>query len=72
MIVGDKKLALDIDFQPNSANDKAIFCQQITGDELVSCSMLLSDGTTLHDHVQQFRQQLVSTSEIMHMLAVCK
>jgi hypothetical protein len=64
--VGDK---LDIDFQPNTANDKAIFGGQIT-DELASRSMSLSG--TLHDRMQRLRQQLVNEqrhSDIMKMLA---
>jgi hypothetical protein len=66
MIDGDR---LDIDYQPNTANDKANFASQIT-DELARHSMSLIG--TLRDRQQRLRQELMReqrTSEIKRMLA---
>jgi hypothetical protein len=60
---------LDIDYQPNTANDKAYFASKIT-DELALRSMSIVGS--LHDRQQRHRQELIKeeqTDEIKRMLA---
>jgi hypothetical protein len=61
MVEGDK---LDIDYQPNNANDMAVFARQIT-DELGHRSMNVMGS--LHARWQRLREQLINEQRAMEI-----
>jgi hypothetical protein len=61
MVDGDK---LDIDYQPNTANDMAVFAHQIT-DELGRSSMNVMGS--LHARRQRLREQLINEQRVMEI-----
>jgi hypothetical protein len=58
-IDGDK---LDIDYQPNTAKYRAVFCRHVT-DELADRSMTLTG--TLRDRQLRLREQRVTSSVLV-------